>query len=175
VKEKICSLLCTPLTYKERFTGLIYLENDVNYGIFTEDRLRIINILGICYIECTPNGLGSQLMISLENAMLVDRLKQNSIELLEKNEALNELDRMKDEFLAMTSHEFRTPLNGVIGLSKMIILFTLPGMTSLLNETQLNTEQQDYVHHIANSAESLLVLVTDILDFARLQVSQQSA
>jgi GAF domain-containing protein len=46
MKERICSLVCTPLTYKERLTGLIYLENDVNYNIFSEDRLRIINILG---------------------------------------------------------------------------------------------------------------------------------
>ena len=44
------------------------------------------------------------------------------------------------------------------------------GMTNLLTDTSLNSEQQDYVHHITNSAESLLVLVTDILDFARLQV-----
>jgi hypothetical protein len=38
-------------------------------------------------------------MISLENAMLVDRLKQKGVELQDKNEALKELDRMKDEFL----------------------------------------------------------------------------
>jgi signal transduction histidine kinase len=88
----------------------------------------------------------------------VSRLKQNTIELQERNEALKEVDKLKDEFLAMTSHEFRTPLNGVIG------------MTTLLNDTQLNAEQSDFVQHISNSAESLLVLVTDILDLSRLQV-----
>jgi GAF domain-containing protein len=63
------------------------LENNFNFGAFTRERLRIINILG------------SQLMISLENAMLVARLKQNSQELQQKNDALKEVDRMKDEFL----------------------------------------------------------------------------
>jgi signal transduction histidine kinase len=44
------------------------------------------------------------------------------------------------------------------------------GMTTLLKETPLNTQQHEFVHHITNSAETLLVLVTDILDLARLQV-----
>ena len=45
-------------------------------------------------------------------------------------------------------------------------------MTTLLKETPLNTQQQDYIHHITNSAETLLVLVTDILDLARLQAKK---
>ena len=43
-------------------------------------------------------------------------------------------------------------------------------MTSLLKDTSLTPEQLDYVQHITNSADSLLVLVTDILDLSRLQV-----
>ena len=45
-------------------------------------------------------------------------------------------------------------------------------MTTLLKETSLNLQQQDYVHHISSSAETLLVLVTDILDLARLQAKK---
>lgn len=104
--------------------------------------------------------LGSQLAISLENAILVADLKRQSAELEKKNAALNELDRLKDEFLAMTSHEFRTPLNGVIG------------MTALLKDTLLNNEQKDYVENICESADSLLALVTSVLDLSKLQAQK---
>ena len=66
-------------------------------------------------------------------------------------------DRTKSRFLATMSHEVRTPLNGIVGF------------TSLLMETPLNAEQREYVQTIRTSGESLIQLTSDILDFARIE------
>ena len=65
-------------------------------------------------------------------------------------------DRVKGQFLAMMSHEVRTPLNGIVGF------------TQLLGETALTPEQRDYAQTIRMSGETLLQLTGDILDFARI-------
>src|SRR3954470_18119309 len=60
------------------------------------------------------------------------------------------------EQLASLSHEFRTPLNGVLGMAR------------LLDGTRLTAEQKSYVAALRESGEHLLGLVNDVLDFARL-------
>lgn len=69
-------------------------------------------------------------------------------------------NRTKTQFLANMSHELRTPLNAIIGL------------TEILQFAKLNDEQLDYVKTIGASGETMLALVTDLLDFSRIELGK---
>ena len=66
----------------------------------------------------------------------------------------------KAAFLASMSHEIRTPLNGVIG------------MTELLLDTPLSTTQRDYAETVRRSADSLLLIINDILDYSKIEAGE---
>ncbi|MGB3240671.1 MAG: response regulator [Geitlerinemataceae cyanobacterium] len=123
------------------------------------DKVKAFAVGGVDYIT-KPFNLEEVLarvktQIGLQQIQQQLRAKNQDLETA-KGEA-DAANSAKSNFLAVMSHEIRNPLNAVIG------------MAGLLNETQLDPQQQDYVETIRHSGELLLSIVNDILDFSKIE------
>ncbi|MFS2225414.1 two-component sensor histidine kinase BarA [Pantoea sp. B65] len=126
-------------------------------------------------LDVLKNGINSMAMSLTayheEMQQNIDQATSDLRETLEQMEIQNvELDlakkraqeaaRIKSEFLANMSHELRTPLNGVIGFTRQTL------------KTPLNATQRDYMHTIERSANNLLSIINDVLDFSKLEAGK---
>jgi len=98
----------------------------------------------------TAEAFAAQASLALNNAETFEALKKS-------NAAAEHAARVKGDFLANMSHEIRTPMNAVLG------------MITLLEYTELEKKQKDYVKKIERAAKNLLKIINDILDFSKIE------
>jgi len=115
----------------------------------TSDRMQMVDLLFSSFENAVQKNQ------ELENA--IRELKATQEELAQAKEAAEKANQAKSLFLANMSHDIRTPMNGIIG------------MTDLCLDTKVTDEQKEYLGMVKSSADSLLSLLNDILDFSKIE------
>ena len=90
----------------------------------------------------------------------LEKVRQSEAELTVARDAAEAGIRARSEFMANISHELRTPMNGIIGFSDLLLT------------TDMQDIQREYVQHVSKSAYSLLSLINDILDFSKIEAGK---
>jgi signal transduction histidine kinase len=144
-RRRPSSVMFVPMLVGEQVVGVMSAESSTP-SAYDEEALDMLNTVA------------NQAALAIENARLLDRLNRQIVE-------TNKANRLKTQFLANISHEVRTPLNAILGFTRIL---------KRHGDGNLPPDQMENVDRILESAEHLIQLIEDLLDLSRLEVGRMT-
>ncbi|MFA5155454.1 MAG: ATP-binding protein [Patescibacteria group bacterium] len=152
-----------PISLKKKLSYLLFLGAKESGESYNKQDLAVLETVGV------------EISIALENALLYQRVKRFNVklkreikkataQLQEKNEMLQKLDKTKDEFISIASHQLRMPLTSIRWFTEL-----LAGNKS----RNLTAEQQEFLRQIATSNRKMIRLVDDLLDVSHIETGRK--
>lgn len=139
--------------------GYILLGQKKSGGLYSEQDIRVLEIIADELVIAIQNSLRFE-EIQQFNITLQQKIEDATSELRKANIRLKELDKTKDEFISMASHQLRTPLTAVKGYLSMV----LEGDTG-----KIKSDQKELLQRAFDGADRMVYLISDLLNVSRLQ------
>ena len=114
----------------------------------------------LCAMMDISHEKQAEISLKESNNHLEQLVLERTRDLVDARERAVQLSKTKDEFLANMSHEIRTPMNGIVGMAQM------------LQKTEMNPQQREYVQTIIGSSGALMTIINDILDLSKVEAGK---
>jgi signal transduction histidine kinase len=154
--------VAVPLKAESKPAGLLLFGEKQSGDMFSANDLKVFEIIGPEIAVAITNAKSYE-RIERFNITLRQEIKKAIAELEKKNEQLRELDKAKDEFISMASHQLRTPLTAIKGYLSML----LEG-----DAGEIKVSQYDFVNEAFQGANRMVGLINDLLNVSRMETGR---
>lgn len=151
--------ICVPLPKDDHESGVLLLGEKKSGDIYSQQDIDVLEIFGP-EVSVAIRNAESYEEISKFNQTLKKEVQHATNDLVAANDKLKELDKLKNEFVSVASHELRTPMSAI----KSYLWMALEGKGGSLNE-----KQRYYVERGYNSVDRLIRLVNEMLNISRIE------
>jgi K+-sensing histidine kinase KdpD len=162
ILAKYDASVAIPLKADSGATGLILFGEKQSGDMYSANDLKVFEIIGPEIAVAITNAKSYE-KIEKFNITLRQEIKKAIAELEKKNEQLRELDKAKDEFISMASHQLRTPLTAIKGYLSML----LEG-----DAGEIKVSQYDFVNEAFQGANRMVGLINDLLNVSRMETGR---